>query len=193
MPHSGFIHWRWGKILTANGDFERAIQIFTKGVELSPNYFLLYFQRAETYFKMEDYAKALADLETAENLSSLPGNKKSVHDMRGSIFQKQEKLPEAITEFSKSIKAVPNATIYRKLADCQKSIGQKEAAYRSISQAIELRPSNLHFRRIRGQLAWELSEYSVAVYDACLAWLLENASRWGIDLEQIDLKKLMAD
>ena len=57
-----------GKLHKKNGDYEKAIDMFTKAIHLDPNNKNIYLERAEVYRLMGEEKKADADEKKAESL-----------------------------------------------------------------------------------------------------------------------------
>ena len=53
-----------------NGELDKAIQDYTKAIELKPDYAEAYYYRGGTWLRLGEREKAKADLATAKNLGS---------------------------------------------------------------------------------------------------------------------------
>jgi tetratricopeptide (TPR) repeat protein len=49
-------------------DYDKAIEYFTKAINLKPDYASFYYRRGEAYYKKGDYDKAIEDFTKAINL-----------------------------------------------------------------------------------------------------------------------------
>ena len=178
-----------GQIHNRMGDYQKAIDVFTRGIERSPTYCFLYRDRALAYESLEDYEQALKDLSKAVEYTDEPGQIAAFYQRRGRIRLKQQQYVDAISEFEQSLKSVPHhVRALQSLSTCQLEIGQPQAALQSMSHAIEVDPFNVELRRSRARIAWDLQEYLLAATDRVTATLLTAANTLSIDLSQLNLK-----
>ena len=52
-----------------NGDFEKAVSLYSEAIQLDPNNHILYSNRSAAYIKMGHFSKALRDAIKAKELS----------------------------------------------------------------------------------------------------------------------------
>jgi len=54
-----------GNDLMSNGDYDRAIAVFTEAIQIDPAYPALYSDRGEAYYKKGDISHAISDFQRA--------------------------------------------------------------------------------------------------------------------------------
>jgi len=105
------------------GERDRSKQDFAQSIALRGDCARCYVERAGLEREMKDYTHALEDLDRAQAFERTPEN----HVERASIFEEQNKLPQAIEELSKAISMRENwPHIYRARARLRKATGDME-------------------------------------------------------------------
>ena len=133
-----------------NRDNYKAIEHFTKAIEINPKYQVAYFNRAIAYLNEGEYYNAIKDANDAIRLSPRSGN--SYHIL-GTAYLLQKKYEDAIKNYSKAIElpragyVAPfinqgKAESYYLRAVAYYNIGRYEEALDDINQAIVLDPQN---------------------------------------------------
>lgn len=119
-------------------DYDRAIENFTKAIQLNPKYSEAYNNRGIAFVAKGNYEKALADYNTAIEL-----NPEFFYAFinRGKLYSDQVNHQQAIKDYSRAIELNPdNAVAYYDRANSYSSQRNFEPAIRDYSRAIELNP-----------------------------------------------------
>ena len=105
------------------GDRDRSKQDLNQALILRGDCARCYVERAGLEREMKDYAHALEDLDRAQAFERAPEN----HVERAAIFEEQNKIPQAIEEYTKAIALRENwPHIYRARGRLRKAIGDME-------------------------------------------------------------------
>ncbi|MBI2652182.1 tetratricopeptide repeat protein [Candidatus Woesearchaeota archaeon] len=121
-----------------NGDYENAIQLFKKSIELNKNYFKSWLNLGACYLKLNKLSDAEYALQQAVLIN--PSNY-SVHNNLGIVYSKLNKAEMAIKEFLTALILNPrSASTYFNLGLAYDIIGANDNAYESFKKAIELNP-----------------------------------------------------
>lgn len=83
-----------------NKNYDQAIMLYTKALELDSSYFTAYINRGNSYFEKTEYSKALADANSALLLNSTNA---VPYNNRGLVYKFQGKFDEAVMEYNKAI------------------------------------------------------------------------------------------
>jgi len=95
MQDSAIVYMQEANAAYQSNDFEDAIKLYTKVVDLQYESAILYYNLGNTYFKIGDNARALLWLERAYRLS--PNNEDIIHNInfvQQKLIDKIEPLPE---------------------------------------------------------------------------------------------------
>jgi len=79
------------------GDFTKAIELYTRAIELENDFYLFYFNRASCYLKVNEPLLALADLNTSIALDS---NRIPTRFQRGIVLAQLKNYEAAIADMS---------------------------------------------------------------------------------------------
>lgn len=124
------------------GDYNTAIEMYSKAIELSEGFFKAYFNRGFAMDKIGEYEKAIADYSKALEIE--PKNA-FVYYNRGVSLDKLERYDEAIYNFSMAITLDPSkADFYHNRGFAFRKKLEYEKAIQDYNQAISLNPS--HFK-----------------------------------------------
>lgn len=86
------------------GDFDTAIEYYTKAIELNPEFSLAYFSRASAYSNLGWYEEAIIDytraIELSPEFAMLYGN-------RGAVYNELGRYEEALVDLNKAIELDP--------------------------------------------------------------------------------------
>ena len=109
------------------GEYDKAIQDFSKAIELDPTNVSVYYSRGDCYKNIEEYDKAIQDFSKAIELD--PTN--------ASVY-----YSKAIQDFSKAIELDPtNASVYYSRGHCYEGIEEDDKAIQDFSKALEINPN----------------------------------------------------
>lgn len=134
---------------TSNGDHEKAIQAFSKAVEVANletrdagmrrKAYLknAYYNRSMVYFIKRDYAGALADLNSVIELNS---GDEHVYLQRGEVYSALKNFESALADYNKAVEINPkNQTSYRHRGNFYRKINDNEKAEADFKKAEELK------------------------------------------------------
>lgn len=94
-------YWELGrKYSLADKMPERAIAAFSKAIELDPNFYMAYRDKAEAYFFKGMYAEAM---DSAEKAVELDDNDGWCYVQRGKVYSVNKETDKAIKDFTKAI------------------------------------------------------------------------------------------
>ncbi len=121
------------------GDYEKAVELFKKSIELKKDYFKSWLNLGACYLKLNNLIEAEHALLKA---ASLNPDDYAPHNNIGIVYSKLNKPEMAIKEFLKAIELNPeSANSYFNLGLAHDSIGAQDKAYEAFKKAIELNPS----------------------------------------------------
>jgi tetratricopeptide (TPR) repeat protein len=104
----------------------------------------VYVSLAQLWEKGKNYDEMNKALEAADKLSQDPDDKETLHFLRGAMYEKQKKFPEAEAEFRKVLARAPDnasALNYLGYMLADRNVRLDEA-YKMISRALEMDPAN---------------------------------------------------
>jgi tetratricopeptide (TPR) repeat protein len=104
-----FAHWYVGDTLMKKRDYDRALAIFNKALEIEPDSAIVLNSRGFAYANKGDEAHALADYELA--LQKRP-NYSPPYNNRGLIYMRRGELDRAYEEFKIALSLNPPANRY---------------------------------------------------------------------------------
>ena len=99
------IHNNRGSTYGEKGDYNRAIEAFTKAIDLNPNYAMAYNNRGLTYGKTGDYDRAIEDYTKAIKLK--PDFVEAYYN-RGVAYYERREFAQSIENYNKTIDLKPD-------------------------------------------------------------------------------------
>ena len=149
------------------GDYDRAVEYFTKAIELNPNYAIAYNNRGGVYSDKGDYDRALEDCNKAIILKP---EYAEPYSNRGSIYRDTGEVDLAINDYDMAIQLKPDsveAHYNRGITYGEK--GDHDRAIEDYTRAIELKPdlSKIYYNRAEAWL--HLREWEEAKADLMTA------------------------
>ena len=96
------------KMLIAKGDYDRALQDYTKAIDLKPNDAEAYNNRGGAYYLKEEYESAIVDFTKAIQLKP---DYAEAYNNRGGAYYLKEEYESAIIDFTKAIDLKPDYAI----------------------------------------------------------------------------------
>ena len=117
------------------------IAAFSRVIELKPNSFDAYISRSQAYFFLEDYNKALDDLNQAIKLKPKTAY---IYGYRGTIYHKLKDYPKALADYNQAL-AIDNKLllVLNNIGLINYEIGDKEEAFEQWREAIIINANKL--------------------------------------------------
>ncbi|MDO4732450.1 MAG: tetratricopeptide repeat protein [Bacillota bacterium] len=156
-------YFRRGNRAADEGDFPKAIEAYSKAIELDPDYAAAYYNRGSAYDDLKQYDEAIADYSKAIELDP---DDAAVYNNRGSAYDDLKQYDEAIADYSKAIELKPDyAAAYNNRGFAYRKQGKYNEAIADFSKAIELDPNNIIGYLVRGLAYYEDRKYEEAIED----------------------------
>jgi len=145
-------------------DYDRAIDDFTKAIELEPNNAVNYRERGRAYSNgKKDDDKAIADCNQAIRLNP---NYILAYNVRGNLYKGKKDYGKAIEDFSQAIRLDPNFVLaYASRGDAYSKKGDYGKAIEDYSQAIRLNPNDALNYASRGYAYSNKGNFDKAIAD----------------------------
>ncbi len=129
----------YGASLMAQGNMKESLSIFTRALQLNPNFPDAYINRGNALQGLGKLEKALNDYNKAIQLN--PRNAKA-YSNRGNIFKGMGRQAEAVKNYSKAIKLNPDyAMAHSNLGITFQEMGQLDQALKSFENALKIEPN----------------------------------------------------
>ena len=143
--------------------YERAIEDFSKAIELNPNLADGYYNRGFTYHELKQYERAIEDYNKAIELNP----KYAVaYNNRRNAYGEIKEHERAIEDYNKAIELNPKyAVAYNNRGNAYHELKQYERAIEDYNKAIELNPNLADAYNNRGGAYGRLKQYEKAIED----------------------------
>lgn len=162
------------------GDFDRALESYTRVLAIDPKDIEGYLNRARVYIDKADYPKAIADANLAIKINSKYA---SAYRVRGDAYGANGELDKAIKDFDKAIEINPaDYEYYSHRAQAYSLKNELGLAIIDLTNAIKqiripkdgpgIYPEYAKVIANRGAIFFELKDYSKAIEDFTSALLL---------------------
>ncbi len=152
-----------GTRLGKKGEYRKAVQLYSKAIDLNPEYTKAYGHRATTYLELKNVAQALNDLNKLIALDPSAGN----YRWRADVYARNGYFDEAIMEYDKLIQLDPgDAGLYNNRANVHREKEDYEKAIRDSTKAILLDPEEPVYRFNRAIHQAKYGNYDDAMIDA---------------------------
>ena len=145
------------------GEFDLAIEDFTKAIELKPDYAIAYNNRGSVYRSKGEHDLAIEDCNKAIQLKS---DYAEPYSNRGAAYRNKGNYERAIRDYDMAIKLKPDfvqAYYNRGLAYHEK--GELDIAIKDYSKAIALNPKLAHPYNNRGNVYIQKRDFDSAIED----------------------------
>lgn len=145
-------------------DYNGAIADYTRAIELSPNYALLYNRRAGAKVGLGDYKGAEEDINHAIKLEPNGGG----HWFARALLKNEMKRHrEALADINKAIELEPeaDAEVYLNRGFIKEDLKDCKGAIKDFTRAIELNPTEALAYTRRGLCHGAVGEYKAAIAD----------------------------
>jgi len=156
--------------LSARGWFEKAyksnlpkekVRLYTKAIELDPNFIDAYINRGNSYQNLKQYKKAIENYDQAIKLDPKFA---FAYNNRGYSFYNLKQDKEAIEDYNQAIKLDPEfALAYNNRGLSFYNLKQYKKAFKDYNQAIKLDPECVFAYNNRGNSYHNLKQYEKAI------------------------------
>ncbi len=123
-----------------NGNYDEALNFFTRAISAKPDYATAYVTRGDAYLTQQRYDEALADFDKAIQLD--PANARA-YNGRGVVYRERVENPNldlAIENFNQAIRLKPDdALAYGNRGIALSKKGDRENALKDLNQAVQLK------------------------------------------------------
>jgi len=144
-------------------DYKKAIENFTKSINLNPKYPESFNNRGIAYAEIQNYRLAIKDYNDAINLNK---NYFSPYINKGIALKNSQKFNQAIDCFKICIKINPkDPGIYNNLGNLYVKLKKNDEAYLAFEKAIILKNNFAQAYSNRGDLNFSLKKYDLALND----------------------------
>ena len=162
-PNSAFYYNNRGNTYFNLKKYNKAIEDYSKAIDLNPDNPSYYNNRGDTYFNLKEYDKAIEDYSRAIDLN--PDNA-SYYNNRGDAYFNLKKYNKAIEDYSKAIDLNPdNASYYNNRGNAYFNLKEFEKAINDCNRAINLNPKKSLYFYNRGISYKNLKQYEKAIND----------------------------
>jgi len=156
-------YYNRGRLFSAWGKFDRALDDYTKAIELQPDFSKAYHNRGHTYFRMDKNERALADLDRAIHLDPYDA---TAYNNRGGVYQNLGQNELALADYTKAIKLEPDhVSAYYNRGRAFAQAGTFDRAVSDFTEAIALQPDFTNAYLHRGNAFEVLKKYNLASAD----------------------------
>ena len=146
-----------------NGNHEKAIEYYTKAIELNPDYADALNNRGACYDGLKEYEKALVDYNKAIELKP---DYAVAYNNRGLCYKNLKEYEKALADYTKAIELNPDdAVVFYNRGLCYQNLKEYEKALADYNKAIELNPDYALAYNNRGICYNVLKEYEKAIDD----------------------------
>ena len=165
--------------------YDRAILDFSLFILLNPTYSIAYYERAHSYIGMNEFERALQDVNHALRTTqpeAIPEYGAALYTLRGDIETQLNLFDEALADYTESLtlQTLPETLFNRGMIYAAQS--DFEAALTDLNGAIELDATNPLFYIYRGRINTANSDFQAAGADYLDFFNLMNSPRDGIEL-----------
>jgi len=159
----GFLWNHRGYVRQMLGQWRKAVEDFSKAIELDPKSAVLWNNRGSAYGNLGQWDKALDDLAEAVQLSPRDHH---CWSCRAWAYANLRQWDKAIADYSKAIELDPENASYRNRRGFPYyELGQHDKALADYSKAIELDPENAFYWNFRGFAYAGMRQYGKALAD----------------------------
>jgi tetratricopeptide (TPR) repeat protein len=167
-----------GHLMESHGQFQEAIDAYSKALAQRPNDANVYYDRGVAYGRLNQWKEAIGDYTRA--IEHDAGMAKAYNN-RAAAYAQQHDYQRAIADFTKAISLDPGAALaYRNRALAYHDLGQLTQAIEDYTVAIRLEPNVFEGPFERGNAYLDLGEFQKAVadFDQAIAIDATRATAW---------------
>lgn len=151
-----------GAAATAQGEYTRAISVYTCALEGDPTYAPAYVNRGLAHAAQFNFPDALVDYNRALELD---GNLIEAYNNRGVLYSQQANFGLAIADFTVITVIAPDyAPAYRNRALVHAAEGNYDLALADLQQAVALDPNDARAHQVMGAVYLALAAESYQTY-----------------------------
>lgn len=182
-PQFSDCHNNAGLILSQKGEFERAIEYFTKAYQIDTSfYWHALFNRAIAYDAIGNYEQAISDINSV--IKRAP-DKPIYRIFHAVVSEKMGKLEDALRDYNLLMSKEPNnAGLYNSRGLVHFKSGNAEQALSDYNQAILFNPNYAEAFYRRSKVYFYLQQFDHAQSDA------QKAEELGFNINENYLKQL---
>ena len=156
-------YWRQGMRYHDSEQYEKAIECYTKAIEMQPNTSVFYEVRGLIYDHFEEYELAIVDFNKAILLN--PDNS-ATYNSRGIVYLDLKQYKQAIVDLSKAFELDPNDfNSYISRGFAYALVKKYDQAIDDFNKAIELKPDDSISYVNRGTVYMDVKQYNRAIAD----------------------------
>lgn len=145
------------------GDYDEALNLYNKEIELNPNNEDAYYERANCKFQLQDFYGALKDINKAIEIKEHP----AFFSNRAAIQSSLGNYKDAISDSSIAIEKDPEYVFaYINRASAYSMLGNNLKAINDFTLVLELDPNNIQALLERGVAFQKIDE----IESACNDW-----------------------
>jgi tetratricopeptide (TPR) repeat protein len=155
-------------------NFKESLEMFNKSISIAPNFRDNYISRSNLYTAINDYPKAISDLEIADKLD--PNNPNILYDLAKSHNEIQSYV-ESYKYFDKVIQLdTSDVVVYEKCllgkGYAKNGLLEYKEAIKMFNEAIRINPKSAKAYNNRGSGNYGLANYKAALVDMDMAIIL---------------------
>ncbi len=148
-PENWRTYHNYGIALAMQGDYRRGIDVFTKAIQIKADYANAYFNRAELYFELEQYAEAIQDYGRAIAIND---QDPQYYNSRGHAKFMLDKHDAALSDYRRATELGDDSAIYHSdLGDACQYLGRWMDAAHAYRAAVAV---NNKYSRAYQNAAW---------------------------------------
>jgi tetratricopeptide (TPR) repeat protein len=153
--------------LADNGHAEEGIAIANSLLTKGPTDYPVYRALAMIYTRLRKWKDAAEAIDQADQLTTKPEEKVDIHFLRGTLFERQQRIPEAESEFRAALTIDPkNSSTLNYLGYMLADHDMKlDEALAMVQKAVELDPQNYAFLDSLGWAYFKVGKYNQAEED----------------------------
>ena len=162
-PKVAVAHNNIGRYYREKMDYNKAIESYTRALELNPKGYSTFSNRGKAYFDLGKIDEALSDFD--KSLAVNPGYVEALSN-RGAALAMKGNLEQALTDLNKAIKIDPaNINAISNRALTYYTLKQSDSAIADITNYLRLKPGDADMINLRGLCYGNLKNYKEALSD----------------------------